>query len=133
MSEVIRSLCTNLGINPTQTSAYHPEGNGQVERFNRTLEAMLSKEIEEHQKDWDDHLQKVLFAYITAVHDTTGYTPYFIISGRSPNLPIDILLGEPRLKVRSYLIMSKGHSCLSNQHFLWFANAHMRLTKDKNK
>ena len=93
MSEVIRSLCTNLGINRTQTSAYHPEGNGQVERFNRTLEAMLSKEIEEHQKDWDDHLQKVLFAYRTAVHDTTRYTSYFIISGRSPNLPIDILLG----------------------------------------
>ena len=93
VSEVIQSLCTNLGINRTQTSAYHPEGNGQVERFNRTLEAMLSKEIEEHQKDWDDHLQKVLFAYRTAVHDTTGYTPYFIISGRSPNLPIDILLG----------------------------------------
>ena len=55
---------------------------------------MLSEEIEEHQKDWDDHLQKVLFAYRTAVHDTTGYTPYFIMSGRSPNLPIDILLGQ---------------------------------------
>ena len=94
VSEVIQSLCTNLGINRTQTSAYHPEGNGQVEHFNRTLEAMLSKEIEEHQKDWDDHLQKVLFAYRTAVHDTTGYTPYFIISGGSPNLPIDILLGR---------------------------------------
>ena len=69
-------LCTNLGINRTQTTAYHPE----VERFNRTLKAMLSKEIEEHQKDWEDHLQKVLFVYRTAVHDTTGYTAYFIIS-----------------------------------------------------
>ena len=93
VSEVMQSLCAQLGIKRTQTSAYHPEGNGQVERFNRTLEAMLSKVVEEHQKDWDCHLQKVLFAFRTAVHESTGYTPLFVMSGRSPNLPIDVLLG----------------------------------------
>eukprot|EP00731_Ephydatia_muelleri_P028340 Em0019g1213a len=94
VSEVMQSLCAQLGIKCTQTSAYHPEGNGQVERFNRTLEAMLSKVVEEHQKDWDCHLQKVLFAFRTAVHESTGYTPLFVMSGRSPNLPIDVLLGR---------------------------------------
>ena len=94
VSEVMQSLCAQLGIKRTQTSAYHPEGNGQVERFNRTLEAMLSKVVEEHQKDWDCHLQKVLFAFRTAVHESTGYTPLFVMSGRSPNLPIDVLLGR---------------------------------------
>ena len=132
VSEVIRSRCTNLSINRTQTSANHPEGNGQVERFNRTLEGMLSKEIEEHQKDWDDHLQKVLFAYRTAVH-TTGYTPYFIMSGRSPNLPIDILLGRAQTQGQELPDYVKKTSHLSSQHFLWFANDYMRLTEDKNK
>ena len=94
VSEVMQSLCAQLGIKRTQTSVYHPEGNGQVERFNRTLEAMLSKVVEEHQKDWDCHLQKVLFAFRTAVHESTGYTPLFVMSGRSPNLPIDVLLGR---------------------------------------
>ena len=41
-SNLIVSLCKNLGICQTQTSAYHPQGNAQVERFNHTLEAMLA-------------------------------------------------------------------------------------------
>eukprot|EP00731_Ephydatia_muelleri_P031255 Em0022g769a len=107
VSEVMQSLCTQLGIKRTQTSAYHPEGNGPVECFNRTLEAMLSKVVEEHQKDWDCHLQKVLFAFRTAVHESTGYTPLFVMSGRSPNLPIDVLLVELKLKVKNFLIILK--------------------------
>ena len=63
VSDVIQSLCTLLGIQRTQTTAYHPQGNGQVERFNRTLEAMLSKVVSDHQKNWNDHLQTVFLAY----------------------------------------------------------------------
>ena len=78
VSDVIQPLCILLEI---QTTAYHPQGNGQVERFNRTLEAMLSKVDTENQKDWDwdDHLQSVLFAYGTAIHESTGYTPFLVM------------------------------------------------------
>ena len=47
-SQVISSLCRSLGIECTQTTAYHPQGNGQVERFNCTLEAMLAKLVKEN-------------------------------------------------------------------------------------
>ena len=94
VSAVIQSLCSRLGIKRTQTTPYHPQGNGQVERFNRTLEAMLSKVVAEHQKDWDEHLQTVLFAYRTAVHDSTGFTPFSVMFGRSPTLPVDVILGR---------------------------------------
>ena len=67
-SKVIQSLCKQLGIQRTQSSPYHPQGNGQVERLNRTLEAMLSKMVKENQRDWDQHLPKALFAYRTAIH-----------------------------------------------------------------
>jgi len=60
-SSVIQSLCQMLGIKNTRTSAYHPQGNSQVERFNRTVEAMLSKMVEENQHDWDSKLPKALF------------------------------------------------------------------------
>ena len=55
-SNLISSLCQNLGITQTRTTAYHPQGNAQVERFNRTLEAMLAKTVSEHQQDWDQHI-----------------------------------------------------------------------------
>ena len=42
------AVCTLLGIKQSHTSSYHPQGNGQVERFNRTLEAMLAKVVSDH-------------------------------------------------------------------------------------
>ena len=91
---VMKALCNLLGINRTQTSAYHPQGNGQVERFNRTLEAMLSKVVADNQADWDTHLPRVLFAYRTAIHETTKFSPFRIVYGRSPILPVDVMIGR---------------------------------------
>ena len=93
-SEVITSLCKQLGIERTRTTAYHPQANGQVERFNRTLESMLSKVVNENQKDWDAHLPKALFAYRTSLHESTGFSPFFVNYGRSATLPIDVMLGR---------------------------------------
>ena len=91
-SKLMESVCNLLGIEQTRTSSYHPQGNGQVKRFNCTLEAMLAKVISDHQLDWDTHLPRVLFAYRTAIHETTGFTPFHIMFGRSPVLPIEAFL-----------------------------------------
>lgn len=93
-SEVIVTMCKMLNIERTQTSAYHPQGNGQVERFNRTIEAMLSKVVQNSQKDWDSHIPKALLAYRSAVHESTKFTPYHLVFGRSPGLPVDVFLGR---------------------------------------
>ena len=74
-SKVIQGNCKLLRM---RTSAYHPIGNGEVERFNRTVEAMLAKVVKESQRDWDRHLQKALFAYRTSIHETTGFTLYHV-------------------------------------------------------
>ena len=60
------------GIRKTRTTLLHPQSDGMVERFNRTMEEHLSKVVAEHQKDWDRHLPLFLLAYRSAVHDTTG-------------------------------------------------------------
>ena len=69
-AEVNQKLCHLLGIERTRTTAYHPQGSGQVERFNRTVEAMLAKMVGEHHSDWDKHLQKAIFAYRTSLHES---------------------------------------------------------------
>ena len=61
-SSVVYSLCELLGIATTRTSAYHLEGNGQVERFNRTLQSILAKTVDANQDTWDTQLLKALFA-----------------------------------------------------------------------
>ena len=101
-SAVIHELSHLLGIHTTRSSAYHPEWNGQVERCNRTLESMLAK-VTECQQEWDLYLPKVLFAYRSSLHETTGFTPYHLNFGRSPQLPIDLMLGRVnKAKLQSY-------------------------------
>ena len=84
------ALCKRLIINKMRTTAYHPQGKGQVERFNRTLEAILSNVVAENQRDWDCHIPKVLFAYRMAFHESSGYSPFRVNFGHSSLLPIDI-------------------------------------------
>ena len=93
-SNLIQSLCDLLGIQRTNTTAYHPHGNGQTERFNCTLEAMLAKVLQDDSTHWDDHIPQVLFAYRTAVHTSTRFTPFSLLFGRTPNLPVDVMLGK---------------------------------------
>ena len=91
-SSLITNMCNILGINRTRTTAYHPQGNG---RFNRTLKTMLSTVVAENQADWDTHLPILLMAYRTAIHGNTGFTPFHILFGRSPKLPVDTILQGP--------------------------------------
>ena len=70
-SHVFQSICKLLGINKTKT-AYHPQSNGLVERFNRTIQTMLSMYVREDQADWDVHLPYAMMAYRASEQDTTG-------------------------------------------------------------
>ena len=71
-----------LGEDCTHTTAYQPQGNGQVERFKRTVIAMLAKVVKENQKDWDSHIALVLLVYRTAIHENTNFTPLHLTFGR---------------------------------------------------
>ena len=74
-------MCKILGIEKTHTTAYHPESDGMVEHFNRTLATMLSALVSSNHKDWDEHLPYVMMAYRSTEHETTGMTPNMLMFG----------------------------------------------------
>jgi transposase InsO family protein len=94
-SKLFQELCRLLEIDKTRTTPWHPESDGQVERFNRTLENMLRMFVEESQKDWDQYIPYVLMAYRSSVHESTKRTPNMLMFGREIDLPLDVAFGLP--------------------------------------
>ncbi|CAF3349874.1 unnamed protein product [Rotaria sp. Silwood1] len=78
-----------IGYNHIYSTPYHPQTNGIVERFNSTFVPQISKLQDTQDNNWDEYLQAVVFAYNTGIHKTTKYSPYELLYGRLPRLPID--------------------------------------------
>eukprot|EP00731_Ephydatia_muelleri_P013115 Em0007g425a len=93
-ANVMQEVCRLLQIDKTRTTPYHPQSDGLVERFNRTMLAMLASTVEEDPSNWEQHLRKVCMAYNTSVQPSTGYTPFYLMFGRLARLPVDIMYGS---------------------------------------
>ena len=77
-------MCTILGTKHLPTSAYHPQTNGQTERYNQTLVNRLRIFTAEHQNDWDRLIQPLTHAYNLHVNRTKGHPPFKLALTRQP-------------------------------------------------
>ena len=92
-SDLIQELCKIAGVKKLHTTPYHPQSNGQCERFNSTLCNMLGTLSDEEKSDWKSHLGCMTHAYNCTKHTSTSYSPYYLMFGRHPRLPIDVAFG----------------------------------------
>ena len=91
MSNLLEEVYRLLQIKRIRTSPYHPQTDGLVERFNGTLKAMLRKFVSKSQKDWDEYLPYLLFAYREVPQESTGFSPFELLFGRRIRGPLDVL------------------------------------------
>ena len=89
-NRLIQQICEKFGIKHKFSSPYHPQTNGLVERFNRTLCESLAKTLEK-ENQWDEKLEEVSLAYRTNKQATTGKTPFYLLYGREAKLPNEII------------------------------------------
>jgi len=82
-----------LGLKKINTTAYHPQTDGLMERFNQTLTDM--KKVSHNGKDWDVQLPYVLFAYRASVHQSIQESPFFLMYGWDPVLPTEAMHRPP--------------------------------------
>ena len=92
--KLFRELQRLAQIQPSTTTPYHPEGNGQTERMNRTMISMLKTLSGPAKKDWKTHLSKLAFAYNSTINKATGFSPMYLMFGRESRLPIDLMFED---------------------------------------
>ncbi len=90
-SDFWRALFKLLGSRLALSSPYHPQTDGQTERANRTLEEMLRAFVNTEQTDWDSLLPVVTMAYNSTPHAGSRFSPFFLVHGREPRLPLSLL------------------------------------------
>ena len=91
-SRLMRDLYKQLGISHVHTTPYNPAGNGQCERYNKTIVDGLRMLVDQYPHNWSSMLPFVLFSMRNSINLTTKETPSFVVYGKDVNLPVDLML-----------------------------------------
>ena len=93
---ILNEMCIYLNIKKLCTSLYHPKTNGTIEHVHQTLEQMIAKLDSKRRREWPEHLSSITHTYNSTRSQITGYSPYFLIMGCRPWLPVDLLFPTAR-------------------------------------
>ena len=108
LSKLTLDVYKIMGIQKTNTTVYHPQTDGLVERFHHTLTDMLTKTGAQGGKDWDQCLPYVLFAYHSSPQSATSESLFYPLYGRDPQLPSESVLEAPKGRRMTSLFDYKG-------------------------
>jgi len=94
-SDVMRRLATLLDVQPSKISSHRPNSNGVIERVHSTLHSMFAKMVDHHQRDWCELSAYVTYAYNTASHSSSSFSPFYLMFLRHPRMPIELQVEKP--------------------------------------
>ena len=83
-SEIVTELFKLFGVKTCRTTAYHPQGNGSVERMHQTLACMIEKLTEDEKANWSEHLPEIMQVHNSTHSAILGYSPHYLTFGRRP-------------------------------------------------
>jgi hypothetical protein len=109
VAEAVKQTYKELGVVGKHSTPYNPQGNGIVERVNRTIKEGIRKNINS-ELDVEDVLEGVIFAYNTTRHEATGYSPFFMMYHREPVMPLKSVLLPEGQKMTSQESIEEGLS-----------------------
>jgi len=91
-----QGVCSLLGVSNRYSTTYHPQTNGQVERYNRAIVSQLRTYVEDHQDRWDELVSMLTLAYNSRPQQSTGVaTLEFVTPERVRSLSVERLVGSP--------------------------------------
>lgn len=118
LSHLMTDVCKLLGIKKLNTTSYHPECDGMVEWFKRTLKSALRKHAVNFGDQWDTYLSGIMWAYRNSPHDSTGEKPSFLLFGVDCCSPSEAALLKPQgmqptdvSDYREQLVLSLSSAC----------------------
>ena len=135
MSRLMGQVCKILGIKQIRTSVYHPQTDGLVERYNRTIKSILRKLVSDSGRDWATKLPLVLFAIRCHVQSSLGFSPFELLFGRQPRTLLDMAAEHwEEEEDESKNLLEYATQLKDSVVSLWDkARAHLERTQGKQK
>ena len=142
-SRLFQNMCHLLGIDKTRTTPWHPQSDGLIERYNRTLETMLKEMVSEQQTDWDLYVGLCCMAYRATPHEATKMTPNLMMLGRNLPMPSHLQLKSPEVppenlpdyvaKLEERILKAHDHARRNNSRAqIWAKHEYDKSAKIRN-
>ena len=132
-SKLVGEICKLYDIKKTRTTPYHPQGDGLVERLNRTLVDTIALISIDAKDNWDLRIGLALMAIRSAVQSSIGYSPYFLLFGREMRLPADLVYDVPHEQYSSSVeAVSTLRSTIQSVHATVISNMESSHKRQKD-
>ena len=134
----VKRICDKYDIKQSFSTPYYPQGNGQAEATNKTIQNILAKIVNDSHKDWHIQIPKALWAYHTSVCTPIGVTSFSLVYGVEASLPIELEIPSLRINLSEQISYEKIRQTRLDQLLLLdekYINAleHMRVYQERIK